>query len=66
MSDSVHLYDAARAHTTLNVFALVQAILESGAIYGGNRRAEKIIKLCQEEMQVQLGKFDRAKERNER
>jgi len=53
---------AAKAHTRLNCFASLVAILEGGCLPGGSRTAdataEKIIKLCKQEQQRQLRLFD--------
>lgn len=52
---------AITAHTNLNVFAAVVAILEGGVIYGGdNAAARKIIAICKKEQERQLAKFDAA------
>ena len=57
---------AAKAHTNLNMFACVAAMLESGCIYpvshSANATAQKIIKLCQAEQQRQLRIYDRERE----
>lgn len=56
-----HIRSAIHAHTNLNVFATVVAILEGGLIYGGqNKAAQKIISICQKEQARQLHKLDAA------
>jgi hypothetical protein len=53
--------DAMEAHTNLNVFASIQAILEGGCVYGGeNKAAKQIIKICLAEQQRQLKLMDKA------
>jgi len=55
---------AAKAHTNLNSFAAVQAILECGVIYASstnaNITAQKIIKICKAQMQKELSAYDDA------
>lgn len=60
---------AMEAHTHMNVFECVVALLESGCIYGrdtasANRTALQIIKMCKAEQQRQLRIMDRATGRN--
>jgi hypothetical protein len=55
---------AANAHTNLNTFGAVIAILEGGCIYGATSdsagvTANKLIKLCQAETHRQLVLYDR-------
>jgi len=53
---------AVEAHTNLNIFAVIVAILEGGCIYGGGTAqttVSKIVKLCQQEQQRQLRIYDR-------
>jgi hypothetical protein len=57
--------EAAKAHTNLNTFESVIALLEGGTIYtvGGQsayRTVTKIIKLCKDEQQRQLSIYDSA------
>lgn len=63
-SNKDHAREAARAHTSLNTFGTVVAILEGGLVYGGHgstadATAAKIIKLCHAEMSKQLRIYDR-------
>ena len=53
--------DAARAHTNLSVFAIVKAVLESGALYGASEQAAAmhIEKLCDQAIQRQLKVYDK-------
>ena len=49
------IQDAVHAHTNLNTFGLIAAMLEAGALYGEqNKTAEKIIALCNKEISRQL------------
>jgi len=52
--------DAVEAHTNLNTFACVQALLEGGMIYGHNAAANKIIAICKKEIIRQLNIYDAA------
>lgn len=58
-----HATELARAHSTLNVFAGVIALLEGGTVHGGrdggDRTAGKIIRLCEAETLRQLKRYDR-------
>jgi hypothetical protein len=67
MTSKDYVNEAARAHTNLSVFAIVKSLMESGSVYGYNRTAEKIGKLCDVEVQRQLRLYDhytaKAKER---
>ncbi len=50
---------AAEAHTNLNLWGSVIALLEGGLIYGGrDRAAKKIIKMCRAEQQAELKIYD--------
>lgn len=55
---------ACEAHSTLNTFYSVIAILEGGGIYDGDAHATvgKIIRLCKAESAKQLRKYDAAME----
>lgn len=60
--DRVKRSKAVEAHTNLNTFAVVVSVLEGGCLYGSRTAditAQKIIKLCQDEMQRQLRIYDR-------
>lgn len=59
MTSKDYVNEAARAHTNLNVFTIVKSIMESGAVYGYNRTAENISRLCDAEVQRQLRLYDR-------
>ena len=49
------------AHSNLNIFAAIAAILEGGVIYGGdNAAAKKIIGICLKEQQRLLTLQDKA------
>jgi hypothetical protein len=53
--------EAAEAHTNLNLFAAIQALLENGLVYGGeNAAAAKIIAICRKEQNRQLAIYDAA------
>lgn len=54
-----HIREAARAHTNLNTFAAVVAVLEGGCVYGDNATARKIIALAQAEQRRQLRIHDK-------
>ena len=61
----MNISDAMDAHTNLNTFAAIVAILEGGCVYGptegsAGRTASRIIKLCQEEQHRQLKAIDKA------
>lgn len=60
------IIEAAHAHSTLNVFGAVVALLEGGLIYDGSgtgaRTAAKIIAICNAEGQRQLKRYDKAVE----
>lgn len=62
MSAYERTMEAISAGIRLNQFAAVEAMLEGGLLPGGSASAEKtaqkIIKLCQEERQRQLGVMD--------
>lgn len=58
-SKKEHASAAARAHTNLNTFGAVVAILEGGCVYGPNATADMIIKLCKAEQHKQLRIYDR-------
>jgi hypothetical protein len=62
MSKSKNIVQAARAHTDLNIFAAVVAILEGGCIYTAEAKGtvSKIINLCQVEQRRQLELYDKA------
>jgi hypothetical protein len=51
--------EAGYARSNLITFGAVIAILESGCVYGPNTAADRIIKLCQSEMQRQLRIMDK-------
>jgi hypothetical protein len=56
------MVSAAEAHSNLNTFGAIIALLEGGLLYGGGSQqstAEQIIKLCKREQQRQLSKFDK-------
>ena len=62
MKDVQDLLDEVKhAHTNLNVFAIVKAVLESGALYGEQGAAVHIGRLCDAVMQRQLKLHDKAK-----
>ena len=65
MGNADHAKEAAYAHSDLNVFGAVVALMEGGTLYtsGGHQAASKIIRLCQTEMQRQLRAYDKALER---
>lgn len=54
--------DAAEAHTNLNLWGVIVAVLEGGTLYGGrgNATAQRIIKLCHAEQQRELAIYDAA------
>lgn len=54
--------DAAHAHSDLNTFGAVISLLEGGHIYcpASYNTKQKIIKLCQNEMQKRLEDYDYA------
>ena len=54
---------AAYHHTTLNTFAIIMQILEGGTLYDPkcHSTARKIIKLCHDEQQRQLRRYDAAR-----
>lgn len=56
--------EAAKAHTRLNTFGQVVAMLEGGCLPSGcasaDKAAQKIITLCKAEMMWQLDVYDRA------
>lgn len=58
----VKAIDAVHAHTNLNTFAAVAALLESGLLYGGqsDAAANKIIAICHDEQRRLLAKYDAA------
>ena len=50
---------AAEAHTNLNVWGSVIALLEAGLIYGGrDDAAQEIVKMCKSEQQAELKIYD--------
>lgn len=52
---------AAEAHTNLNIYAAVQALMEGSLIYGGRHSASlKIIAICKKEQQRELRLYDAA------
>jgi hypothetical protein len=52
---------AAVALSDLNVFAIVEKIVEGGSLHSPSHRgAEKIIRICRDEMQKRLRDYDRA------
>lgn len=51
---------ASEAHTNLTVFSTVLSILEGGHVYGRSRAAERIIRLCREEMSRQFEAYEKA------
>ena len=57
---------ALRAHTNLNTFAAIVAMLEGGTVYSTgingsqDKTASRIIRLCHQEQQRQLRKLDAA------
>lgn len=55
--------EAARAHTNLNTFAAIVAILEGGCVYGpeSQKAASRIIALCKAEQGRCLARYDRAR-----
>lgn len=56
-----HTKEAARAHSTLNAFAGVVALLEGGLVYcpEAYKAADQIIKIAQKVQQRMLRKYDR-------
>lgn len=51
---------AAEAHTNLNTFGTIQTIVEGGHLYRvGSTAANRINKICEDEMQKQLRLYDR-------
>mgnify|MGYP003393084587 FL=1 len=51
--------EAAEAHSNLNLWGAVIALLESGLIYGGrDEAAHEIISLCKTEQQAELKIYD--------
>lgn len=54
--------EAARAHSDLNIFAVVVSILEGGHLYlpTSRRAANKVIRICKDEQQKRLRDYDRA------
>lgn len=54
--------EAAEAHTNLNVWHTIIAILEGGTLYGGRGQdsASMIVNICQAEAQKELAVYDRA------
>ena len=56
-----YIKEAAREHTHLNVFAIVKAVLESGAVYGGEEHAalQRISKICDNAIQRRLKAYDK-------
>lgn len=56
-----YIAEAVNAHTNLNLFAAVQALLESGLRYGESIKAEtQIIAICKKEIGKQLNIYDAA------
>lgn len=57
-----NVVDAARAHTNLNTWAAIQAILEGGTLYEERTHsaASKVIEICKREMKKELAIYDRA------
>ena len=57
-----HTKEAANAQTALYVMAAVEGLLECGTVEGGREGAQssasKIIKICRNEMQRQLKRYD--------
>ena len=55
--------EIAKAHTRLNAFAAVVSILEGGCLPSGchsaDNAARKIIRICKDEQQRQLVRYDR-------
>ena len=53
---------AMNAHTDLNTFASLQAILEGGCLHGPTcyKSSQRIIAICKKEMQKQLAIMDKA------
>lgn len=56
----VLIKEAARAHTNLNTFASVVSLLEGGHVYGYQREADQIIRICNRAQQRFLDQYDRA------
>lgn len=55
------MIDAAKAHTDLNVFGLIEILLESSLITADcTAAANKIRKICNDEMLRCLRRYDRA------
>ena len=54
--------DAMRAHTNLNIFQGIVALLEGGTIYGNtaNASVKKIVDTCKAEARKQLRLMDKA------
>lgn len=60
MSDFVKI--AAENHSDLNIFSAVIALMENGLVYtrDSQRTADRIVKICQAELQRKLRKYDDA------
>ncbi len=56
-----HTEEAARAHSTLNTFAAIVALLESGLVYcpEAYKAADRITKIAKDEQQRMLRRYDR-------
>jgi len=58
---SANMADAMSAYKDLNVFAIIESLLESGAQPAGdNKASRRIIEICKSEQQRQLRLMDRA------
>jgi hypothetical protein len=55
-----HARRACEAHSDLNIFAAVEAILDGGTLYteAGQKTAQRIAALCRKERKRQLGQYD--------
>lgn len=55
--------DAVEAHSNLNTYAAVVALLEGGTVHGGRHGpASRIIAICKKAQQDELIRFDRARD----
>lgn len=62
---NAHAEEAARAHTNLNTWGAVVALLESGLLYPGHshQAVDRVIKIAKAEMQRHLKQYDAARAR---
>jgi hypothetical protein len=57
---SKHMKAAMDAQSNLNILAAIEKILEGGTFHGECAAQRKIIAICKQEQQRQLGLMDRA------